>query len=133
VRLNLQGLGRYPASIEAALYFCCSEALQNAIKHGGPGTTVTVTAHADDRMITLTIGDTGRGFDPATTGTGLTNMTDRLSAIGGNLVIDTAPERGTRIIAVIATPMQPASSAPPGNGDLVSVRPALGVEPGQKN
>ena len=43
VQLDLQDLGRYPASIEAALYFCCSEALQNAAKHGGPGTTVTIT------------------------------------------------------------------------------------------
>jgi signal transduction histidine kinase len=114
VRLNLQGLGRYPASTEAALYFCCSEALQNATKHGGPGTTVTITAHADDRTLTLTISDTGRGFYPATTATGLTNMTDRLSAIGGSLVIDTAPGRGTRISAVIATPMQPGSSELPG-------------------
>jgi signal transduction histidine kinase len=124
VRLNLQGLGRYPASIEAALYFCCSEALQNAAKHGGPDTTVTITAHADDRTLTLTISDTGRGFDPATPGTGLTNMTDRLSAIGGNLVIDTAPGRGTRITAIVATPMQPASSQPPGNGE-----PRLGPTP----
>ena len=116
VQLNLQGLGRYRASIEAALYFCCSEALQNAAKHGGPGTTVTITAHADDRMLTLTISDTGRGFDPATTGTGLTNMTDRLLAIGGHLVIDTAPGRGTRITAAIATPMQPGSSELPGKG-----------------
>jgi signal transduction histidine kinase len=103
VRLNLQGLGRYPAAIETALYFCCSEALQNAAKHGGPDTTVTITAHADDRTLTLTISDTGRGFDPATTGTGLTNMTDRVSAIGGQLVIDTAPGRGTRITATVAT------------------------------
>ena len=115
VQLNLQGLGRYPASIEAALYFCCSEALQNATKHGGPGTTVTITAHADDPTLTLTISDTGRGFDPATTATGLTNMTDRLSAIGGNLVIDTAPGHGTRITAVIPTPMQPDNSQLPGN------------------
>ena len=107
VQLNLQGLGRYPASIEAALYFCCSEALQNAAKHGGPDTIVTITAHANDRMLTLTISDTGRGFDPATTGTGLTNMTDRLSAIGGHLVFDTAPGRGTRVTAAIATPMSP--------------------------
>jgi signal transduction histidine kinase len=106
VQLDLQGLGRHPASIETALYFCCSEALQNAAKHGGPGTTVTITAHADDRTLTLTISDTGRGFNPTTIGTGLTNMTDRLSAIGGNLVIDTAPGRGTRITAVIATPVQ---------------------------
>jgi signal transduction histidine kinase len=103
VRLNLQDLGRYPASTEAALYFCCSEALQNATKHGGPATMVTITAHADDRTLTLTITDTGRGFDPATTGTGLTNMTDRVSAIGGQLVIDTAPGRGTRITATVAT------------------------------
>ena len=67
-------------------------------------------------MLTLTISDTGRGFDPATIGTGLTNMTDRLSAIGGNLVIDTAPGRGTRITAIIATPAQPGSSELPGNG-----------------
>jgi len=107
VQLNLQDLGRHPASIETALYFCCSEALQNAAKHGGPGTTVTITAHADDRMLTLTISDTGRGFDPATIGTGLTNMTDRLSAIGGNLIIDTAPGHGTRVTALIATPVQP--------------------------
>ena len=124
VRLNLQDLGRYPASTEAALYFCCSEALQNATKHGGPGTTVTITAHADDPTLTLTISDTGRGFDPATTGTGLTNMTDRLSAIGGDLVIDTAPGRGTRITAVIATPMQPGSSEPPGTS-----APRLGLTP----
>ena len=112
VHLNLQGLGRYPASIEAALYFCCSEALQNAAKHGGPGTTVTITAHADERMLTLTISDTGRGFDRATVGTGLTNMTDRLSAIGGHLAVQTAPGRGTRITAAIATPVQPGCSSP---------------------
>jgi signal transduction histidine kinase len=103
VRLDLRGLGRYPASVEAALYYCCTEALQNAAKHGGPNTTVTITAHADEQMLALTISDTGRGFDPATTGTGLTNMTDRLAAIGGDLVIDSAPGRGTRITAATTT------------------------------
>ena len=133
VKINLQGLRRYPASIEAALYFCCSEALQNATKHGGPGTNVTITAHADDRTLTLTISDTGRGFDPATTATGLTNMTDRLSAIGGHLIIDTAPGRGTRVTAVIATPLQPGCSELPGNGGprLGPTPPALSV--GGKN
>jgi signal transduction histidine kinase len=115
VQLNLQSLGRYPTSVEAALYFCCSEALQNAAKHGGPGTTVTITAHADDRMLTLTISDTGRGFDPATEGTGLTNMTDRLSAIDGHLAIHTAPGRGTRITATIATPVKRGCTELPGN------------------
>ena len=103
-----------PPPTEAALYYCCSEALQNAAKHGGPGTTVTLTAHTDGQKLHLTISDTGRGFETATIGTGLTNMTDRLSGIGGDLLIDSAPGRGTRITAVVDTPQQPAGvSAPP--------------------
>jgi signal transduction histidine kinase len=115
VQLNLADLGRYPASIEAALYFCCSEALQNAAKHGGPDTAVTIAAQTDDRVLTLTISDTGPGFDPATIGTGLTNMTDRLSAIGGKLVIDTAPGRGTCVTAVVEH-AAPSGTELPANG-----------------
>jgi signal transduction histidine kinase len=100
IQLDLKNLGRFPAATEAALYFCCSEALQNAAKHGGPGTAVTITGHADAQTLTLTISDTGSGFEPGTAGTGLTNMTDRVSAIGGKLVIDSAPGKGTRVIAV---------------------------------
>jgi signal transduction histidine kinase len=101
VRLDLQGLGRYPPSTEAALYYCCSEALQNAAKHGGPATTVVVTARTAEQTLNLTISDTGHGFDPATIGIGLTNMTDRLSAVGGEVVIDTAPGCGTRVTAIV--------------------------------
>ncbi|WP_101951956.1 sensor histidine kinase [Mycobacterium sp. 3519A] len=99
--VDLQGLGRYPPSTEAALYYCCSEALQNAAKHGGPGTTVTIKARGDGQTLHLSISDTGRGFEPGTIGHGLTNMTDRLSAIGGRLVIETSPGRGTRIVAAV--------------------------------
>jgi signal transduction histidine kinase len=111
VHLELNGLGRYPPSTEAALYYCCSEALQNAAKHGGPATTVTVAAHADEQTLKFTISDTGRGFDSATMGVGLTNMTDRLSAIGGQLVIDTGPGQGTRITATVDPTGQLADSA----------------------
>jgi signal transduction histidine kinase len=105
VDLDLRGLDRYPAAIEAAFYYCCSEALQNAAKHGGPDTTVTVAAQADERRLTLTVSDTGNGFDAGVRGTGLTNMTDRLSAIDGRLLIDTAVGRGTRVTAtVVHTP-----------------------------
>jgi signal transduction histidine kinase len=107
VRLDVQGVGRYEPSIEAALYYCCSEALQNAVKHGGPSNTATVTAVGTDHTLKLTISDTGNGFDsvrvPAGSRHGLLNMTDRLSAIGGTLTIDSAPGRGTRIIATVDT------------------------------
>ena len=107
VDLDLHSLSRYPTEIEAALYYCTTEALQNAAKHGGPGTKATISANADDRELILTISDTGRGFDQATTGTGLTNMKDRLAAIDGQLEINTAPGRGTRIIAAVATTALP--------------------------
>src|SRR6202012_2676983 len=55
IHLDLHGLGRSPASIEAALYFCCSEALQNAAKHGGPGTAVPIPGHVDGETLTLPI------------------------------------------------------------------------------
>ena len=99
VHLDLQGIGRYRSATEAALYYCCSEALQNAAKHGGPDTTVSITGRVDGNTLELQIVDTGPGFDRTTAGMGLTNMADRLSAIGGRLVIDTEPGRGTRIIA----------------------------------
>jgi hypothetical protein len=77
---------------------------RSEIRHGGAHTEAAITASADQQMLTLTIADTGRGFGPATTGNGLTNISDRLAAIGGQLVIDTAPGRGTRITATIFTP-----------------------------
>ena len=45
--------------------------------------------------------------EDSTVGTGLTNMTDRVSAIGGKVKIDTAPGQGTRVTAVVETAAQP--------------------------
>src|SRR5262249_47583995 len=72
------GIGRYPPQIEAAVYFCCLEALNNAAKHAGASARATITARQDATTLTVTITDTGRGYNPATTthGTGLTNIAD---------------------------------------------------------
>ncbi|PRI16319.1 hypothetical protein B2J96_05860 [Mycobacterium shigaense] len=110
VDLNLNGLARYPTEIEAALYYCTTEALQNAAKHGGPNTKAAVSAHTDGHTLTITISDTGRGFSRASDGAGLTNMKDRLAAIGGRLEIATAPSRGTRIAAIVTCAPLPTSS-----------------------
>ncbi len=113
VYVDLAGLGRYPQATEAALYYCCSEALQNAAKHGGPGTSVTLTARTDGPVLHLTISDDGRGFQTATVGAGLTNMADRLSGIGGDLVVESAPGQGTRITAVVGPLEEPAGVRTP--------------------
>src|SRR5262249_5230676 len=38
-----RGVGRLPGPVEEAVYYCVSEAVQNAAKHGGPETSVSVT------------------------------------------------------------------------------------------
>jgi signal transduction histidine kinase len=102
-------VGRFAQEVEAAVYFCCLEALQNAGKHAGEGAAATVTigraAGADGRdALTFTVADDGAGFDPAGTagrGHGFVNMGDRLGAIGGTIEVDSAPGRGTRVSGTV--------------------------------
>lgn len=105
VQVCLDGIGRYPTELETAVYFCCLEALQNTAKHAGHDATATIAAHRHDHILTVTITDTGRGFDPANTpaGNGLTNMSDRLAVIGGTLTITSTPGHGTTVSATIPT------------------------------
>ena len=85
--------------VEAALWFCVLEALQNAAKHAGQD--VVVELSVDDGALRAEVRDGGPGFDPTATprGSGLTNMADRMAAVDGTLTIDSAPGAGTRVIA----------------------------------
>ena len=92
------GLGRYPQKIEAAVYFCVLEALQNAAKYA-QASAARVTLRPDGQCLAFTVEDDGTGFDPATTprGTGLQGISDRLGALGGSAEVTSAPGRGTRV------------------------------------
>ncbi len=98
--VQAEGVGRYPAELETAVYFCCLEALQNAGKHAGEGAKATVRLWEERGVLHFEVADTGAGFDfsgPAAKGHGFVNMADRLGAIDGVLTVDSAPGRGTRI------------------------------------
>jgi signal transduction histidine kinase len=100
VKVDAAGLGRHPAALETTIYFCCLEALQNATKHAGPGTSVAIRIRKLPGTLRFVIEDDGIGFDPrhgGPHGNGLANLTDRVSAVGGSLRIDTGPGRGTRV------------------------------------
>jgi signal transduction histidine kinase len=98
------GVGRYAEPIESAAYFCCLEGIQNAVKHAGPGTSVAVRLAGEDAGLGFVVEDDGRGFDPARVGRGLglAGMEDRIAAVGGRVVIDSAAGRGTRVIGQIS-------------------------------
>jgi signal transduction histidine kinase len=94
---------RYPRDVETAAYFCCLEALQNAAKHARSATMVRVKLSEGDAALALEVRDDGPGFDTERIppGAGLTNMRDRLAAVGGELEVRSAPGMGTRVLAVI--------------------------------
>jgi signal transduction histidine kinase len=98
VTVEAPGLGRYPQKIEAAVYFCVLEALQNAAKYA-QASAARVTLRPDGQWLAFTVEDDGRGFDPATTprGTGLQGVADRLGALGGTADVTSAPGDGTRV------------------------------------
>ena len=92
------GLGRYPAEIENAVYFCCLEAMQNTSKHAPEAGHVRITLGAEDDLV-FEVRDDGEGFDTeqAAGGAGLVNMHDRLAAVGGVMDVTSMPGRGTTV------------------------------------
>jgi signal transduction histidine kinase len=103
VRIVDQGVGRAPASIELAVYYCALEAIQNAVKHSGPGSSITVTIARPNGRIDFEIADNGVGFDPAVQvdGMGLVSMRDRVAAVGGELTLDSSPGHGAAVVGSV--------------------------------
>jgi signal transduction histidine kinase len=97
------GVGRYSRDLEGAVYFACLEALQNAAKHATGARVAVVEISCTGGVLRLDVHDDGAGYDleRATEGVGLTNMRDRLSAVGGELEIRSSPGRGTHVIATV--------------------------------
>ena len=86
------------------MYFCCLEALQNVAKYSG-ATGATIRLAQSNGAVEFSVSDDGTGFDPATTkrGAGLTNMRDRLEALGGALEITSEPGAGTTLAGRVPT------------------------------
>jgi signal transduction histidine kinase len=104
VDIYTDDLERYPEDIEAAVYFCCLEALQNVAKYA-EAHGVTLRVGERDGLLHFTVEDDGIGFDRESTppGAGLMNMADRLAALGGTLEIRSALGAGTCVIGELPT------------------------------
>ncbi len=102
-RVEVTQISRHPPEVEATVYFCCLEALQNAAKHAGSAACVSVRLWEEAGALRFAVADDGAGFDSArrTRGAGLTNMADRLGAIGGSLRVESGLGRGTVVRGAI--------------------------------
>jgi signal transduction histidine kinase len=98
--VDADGIGRYPQLVEAAVYFCCLEALQNAAKHAGEGAEARITMREEHGALLFAVSDDGVGFDLASgvpRGHGFVNMSDRVGAIGGTITVESTPGQGTTV------------------------------------
>jgi signal transduction histidine kinase len=101
VTVDADGVGRYSQEVEAAVYFCTLEALNNVAKYA-QATAAHVRLRASDGALSFEVEDDGRGFDPSTaSGSGLTNMRDRLDALGGALDVRSSPGAGTIVAGLV--------------------------------
>jgi signal transduction histidine kinase len=99
VAVKADGVGRLDRDVEAGVYFCVLEALNNVAKYAG-ASHVDVRLWQQDGDVVFEVSDDGVGFDPAARGygTGLRGMADRLEALGGTLEVQSAPRAGTKIL-----------------------------------
>jgi signal transduction histidine kinase len=114
VRVDSAGVARYAQDIEATVYFCVLEALQNVQKYAGASQVVVrLRASTDPATLTFEVTDDGTGFETATArkGAGLTNMNDRVDALGGKVQVLSRPGAGTTVSGEL--PLQePVASVP---------------------
>jgi signal transduction histidine kinase len=104
---------RPPADLEAAVYFCCLEAVNNAAKHAGDGAHICLSVRTEAGALTFAVTDDGIGFDetlhPA--GQGFDNMRDRVGAYGGDLVVESALGGGTSVRGRLPRTLETGSEA----------------------
>jgi signal transduction histidine kinase len=107
--------------VGAAVYLCCTEALQNTVKHC-PDAPVEVHAGfgTDGRRLRFSVADAGPGFDitavPA--GGGLQNMADRIGAVGGDLTVHTELGKGTRVTGWVPVALGGVAGSEPAPGGV---------------
>jgi signal transduction histidine kinase len=99
IQITDNGISRSTRPVEAAIYFCSTEAIQNAVKYAGAHASITITLGRDEHGVRFSITDDGVGMDQATVkkGDGLIGMHDRIGAVGGTLDIISLPGAGTTV------------------------------------
>jgi signal transduction histidine kinase len=120
VRPDPEDLPRLGPDVEAAVYFCCLEALQNVAKHANASHVDVILELTPSEAFAFRVEDDGDGFDTSVTGSGhgLTNLADRVAALGGTLRIESSPGAGTKVIGRVPvpaalSPQPPSTTGPP--------------------
>ncbi|MFG2828232.1 sensor histidine kinase [Streptomyces sp. NPDC048434] len=98
VTTHMELTHRLAAPIETAAYFAGAEALANVVKHAH-ATSAWLHVRYTDRMLTLVVGDDGRGGADPAGGSGLRGVERRLRAHDGTLAV-TSPPGGPTVVTM---------------------------------
>ncbi|MFF3015952.1 sensor histidine kinase [Streptomyces sp. NPDC057939] len=98
VRVAVDLPARPAAAIEGIAYFTVSELLQNVSKHARAGSASVDVWKSGERLL-IQVSDDGRGGAGVGAGSGLAGLTERLDAVDGVLVVDSAAGHGTTVTA----------------------------------
>ena len=111
VAVDGEGVGRHDEAVEAAVYFCTLEAVNNARKHAG-GAAISVRLREADGVLRAVVRDEGPGFTPGSAGPGrgMRNLATRLSTVKGRVDVESAPGAGTTVR--VEVPLPDAAPAP---------------------
>ncbi len=121
IEVDYQDVGldheRLPATIETAVYRVMQESLTNVLKHAG-ASRVSVILECREDGLRVIVEDDGKGFNYETMmklpgserGLGLPGMRERISAVGGELQVETSPDQGTSLFVRI--PLNAALAVP---------------------
>jgi signal transduction histidine kinase len=88
---------------EILIYRCVHELVNNALKYA-KATTINVQLVQDSDRISLAVQDDGCGYDmeSVTSGMGLKNLRDRVTAANGKLNVYSSPDKGTEVDVEVA-------------------------------
>lgn len=106
-----------PVATTNYLFRAVKELLSNAVRHGR-AKEIIVAVHWEPTGIRLVVDDDGSGFDVAATtapearrGLGLAGIEERVSSMGGSLVIESKSGQGARVILGVPVAAQPEEAA----------------------
>jgi two-component system sensor histidine kinase UhpB len=119
ISVDIQSIGsnsRLPAETETVVYRVVQEALTNVLKHAS-ASLVSILLESKGENLRIIIEDSGRGFDAASIladsgclsadavpHLGLSGIRERLSLIGGSLMIESSPGAGTTLYVQVPVP-----------------------------
>lgn len=108
INLDVSGIvsAKLPDDVATAVFRIVQEALSNVVKHSQANHAI-VTVRLESGQVAIEVGDDGRGIDPATLRAtpaghlGMRGIRERAALLEGELTIDSAPNKGTRIAALL--------------------------------